>query len=98
MFHARYGPDGDVFEARKGSLESFLIERYCLYAEHAGRLLRAEIHHAPWPLQPARGEIELNTMAPVELPPGEPVLHYARADRHRDLAARADRLSTAQGS
>jgi uncharacterized protein len=77
VFHARYAPDGEAFEARRGSLESFLVERYCLYAEHAGRLLRADIHHAPWQLRPARATIELNTMAPVELPSVEPLLHYS---------------------
>jgi len=77
VFHARYAPCGEVFEARRGSLESFLAERYCLYGEDTGRLLRADIHHTPWPLQPARAEIELNTMSPVELPPGEPLLHYS---------------------
>jgi uncharacterized protein len=77
VFHARYAPEGAVFHAEPGSLESFLAERYCLYAEHSGRLLRADIHHAPWPLQPARATIELNTMSPVELPPDEPLLHYS---------------------
>jgi hypothetical protein len=37
-------------EAIPGSLEFFLIERYCLYAKRAGRLLRTRIHHRPWPL------------------------------------------------
>ena len=42
-------------------------------------MLRAEIHHPPWALQPAVGEIERNTMtAPygIELP-GRPLLHFA---------------------
>lgn len=36
--------------AEPGSLDFFLIERYCLYAARAGRLTRARIHHRPWPL------------------------------------------------
>jgi hypothetical protein len=62
-----------------GSLEHFLTERHCLYAEHRGVLHRAEIHHLPWPLQPAEADIELNTMAPagVELGDG-PLLHFSR--------------------
>jgi uncharacterized protein YqjF (DUF2071 family) len=81
-FSAAYRPDGDVFNAKPGSLEEFLAERYCLYAEHEGELYRAEIHHRPWPLQPAQARIDLNTMAPLELEaPQEPVLHYsARQD------------------
>src|SRR5262249_16709041 len=52
-FSASYEPAGDVFKARPGSLEHFLTERYCLYAAERGTLYRAEIHHPPWPLQPA---------------------------------------------
>ena len=65
-----------------GSLEHFLTERYCLYAEHEGVLYRADIHHRPWPLQPADARIDLNTMAPRGLRlEGEPGLHYsARQD------------------
>ena len=80
-FAARYRPVGDERLAKAGSLDEFLVERYCLYAEHAGRLKRAEIHHRPWSLRGAEAEIELNTMAPVELPDEEPhVLWGGRQD------------------
>ena len=47
-FHATYGPTGPVFQARPGTLEHWLTERYCLYAQSGfGGLYRAEIHHAP---------------------------------------------------
>lgn len=79
VFSAAYAPAGPAAPPARGSREHFLAERYCLYAADGPRLYRAEIHHPPWPLQPARGRIELNTMAPqgVELPDEEPVLHYA---------------------
>ncbi len=76
VFSGRYRPAGKVFHAQPGSLEAFLTERYCLYASDERGLSRAEVHHAPWPLQAADAEIELNTMAPVELE-GEPLLHYS---------------------
>jgi len=81
-FSGAYRPDGAVVQAEPGSLEHFLTERYCLYAQHEGVLYRAEIHHRPWPLQPAEAHIDLNTMAPSALRlEGEPVLHYsARQD------------------
>jgi uncharacterized protein YqjF (DUF2071 family) len=81
-FSATYHPDGAVFAAEPGSLEHFLTERYCLYAEHGGELHRAEIHHRPWPLQPARARIELNTMLPFKLDrQDEPLVHFsARQD------------------
>jgi uncharacterized protein len=40
----------------------------------------ADIHHAPWPLQPAHAELRENTMtAPygIRLPAVKPLLHYA---------------------
>jgi uncharacterized protein YqjF (DUF2071 family) len=78
VFNAAYGGVGDTFTAPPESLESFLAERYCLYAADDTRVLRAEIHHPPWPLQRGEAEIELNTMAPegVELD-GRPLLHFA---------------------
>jgi uncharacterized protein YqjF (DUF2071 family) len=80
-FAARYRPVGAELLAKAGSLEEFLVERYCLYTEDAGRLKRAEIHHRPWSLRAAEAEIELNTMAPVELPDEEPhVLWGGRQD------------------
>ena len=75
-----YRPVGETFTAVPGTLEHFLTERYCLYAVFAGTVRRAEIHHPPWPLQPAQATIEENTMtepAGIRLPAGEPLLHYA---------------------
>jgi uncharacterized protein len=69
-FRARYRPTGEVFNAEPGSLEWFLTERYCLYAADRGRLHRAEIQHALWPLQPAEARVETNTMPPAELEVG----------------------------
>ena len=83
VFRGRYSPTGEVLAAEPGSLAHFLTERYCLYTEDAGRLKRAEIHHEPWPLQPAEAEVAENTMPParVELLDDEPLLHFsARQD------------------
>jgi uncharacterized protein len=83
-FRARYRPSGAAAEATRGSLPYFLTERYCLYTvDSHGRLLRGEIHHVPWQLQPAEAEIRDNTMAPrgIELGGEEPLLHFsARQD------------------
>lgn len=79
--HASYGPTGPVFHARRGTLEYFLTERYCLYAAHRNRIFICEIDHAPWPLQPAEAEIERNTMAAtagITLPDARPLLHFAK--------------------
>jgi uncharacterized protein len=77
----RYGPAGEAQHSVPGTLEHWLTERYCLYTvdEHR-QLRRAEIHHPPWPLQPAVAEIRTNTMAPTgaALPDTQPLLHFAR--------------------
>jgi uncharacterized protein YqjF (DUF2071 family) len=81
LLQARYRPTGAVFQARPGTLEHFLIERYCLYTVDGDRVRRADIHHPPWDLQPARAEFAENTMAAaagVPLGAREPLLHYAR--------------------
>jgi hypothetical protein len=79
VFSAIYEPAGESFRAAPGTLEHFLTERYCLYAADGERgVFRAEIHHLPWPLRPARAEIELNTMTPAGVRlEGEPLLHFA---------------------
>jgi uncharacterized protein YqjF (DUF2071 family) len=80
-FSARYRGDGELFQPAVGTLEHFLTDRYCLYTEDGGRLYRAEIQHAPWALQRGEARIDLNTMAPLPLPAGEPhVLFSPRQD------------------
>jgi uncharacterized protein YqjF (DUF2071 family) len=81
VFRASYGPAGDVFHATPGSIQHFLIERYCLYAFNRGRLYRADIHHLPWQLQEADCEIGENSMAAVAgiaLPPQPTLVNFAR--------------------
>lgn len=79
-FQAVYRPAGPVYHAAPGSLEWFLTERYCLYAASGGRVFRGEIHHVPWPLQPAAAEVRVNTMAAphgLELAGPPALLHFA---------------------
>jgi hypothetical protein len=54
------------------------MERYCLYATGGrGALQRADIHHELWPLQLAEVDVELASIAPLELG-GEPLCHFSR--------------------
>ena len=77
-----YRPVGEIFEAKPGTLEHFLTERYCLYsADSRGRLYRGEIHHQPWQLQIAEANFQQNSMteaAGIALPSHNPFLHFAR--------------------
>jgi uncharacterized protein YqjF (DUF2071 family) len=53
-FEAEYGPTGEVTSPLAGTLEHFLVERYCLYHQRrSGTPYAIDIHHPPWPLQPA---------------------------------------------
>lgn len=80
-FHATYRPTGPVYHAHPGTLDDFLTARYCLYATRpSGHVYRAEIHHIPWPLQPATADLTVNTLASshgVVPPTIPPLLHYA---------------------
>jgi uncharacterized protein len=79
---ARYRATGPAFSPRPGTLDYFLTERYCLYTtDHQRRLIRGEIHHAPWSLQATEAELPVNTMAratEIHLPESKPVLHFAK--------------------
>lgn len=81
VLRARYQPAGPATRPAPGTLEYFLTERYCLYTvDRHHRLRRADIHHPPWPLQPAHAELAENTMTEplgIGLPRQEPLLHYA---------------------
>lgn len=80
LFEARYRPAGPVQPAQPGSLADWLTARYCLYTMRGAHLMRGEIHHAPWPLQPATAEIIRNTIAEpagIRLPATPPLLYYS---------------------
>jgi uncharacterized protein YqjF (DUF2071 family) len=84
-FRARYrglGPTRKLAEGQAGTLEYFLMERYCLFSlNREGLAIRANIHTVPWPLEEAEAEIERNDLPAVigiRLPNHDPVLHYSR--------------------
>ena len=76
-----YAPSG---AGTDDHLARWLAERYCAYTvDEKLRPLRMEVHHPPWPLQPAEGRLDAQPMADqvgMELE-GEPLLHFsARQD------------------
>ena len=81
IFRARYEPTGPGAAPPAGTLDHFLTERYSLYTIDRGRrVCRADIHHVPWSLQPARADLAENTMAEplgIQLPDQPPLLHFA---------------------
>lgn len=82
LFEASYRPTSAPYESKPGTLEHWLTERYCLYAQAPnGTIWRNDVHHIPWPLQTAEAEISQNTYfsthgLSVVGPPR--LLHFAR--------------------
>ncbi len=81
-FEGTYGPTSDVHRAQPGTIEHFLTERYCLYAQtRDGGIRRTNIHHRPWPLQAATAQIDENTVGDAQgiaLPGAPALLHFSR--------------------
>ena len=63
QFDAVYAPEGEAERARQGSLDEFLMERYCVYSLNHQKFYRTEVHHQPWPLQRTSVEILTNSVA-----------------------------------
>lgn len=84
-FRATYRGLGPQTKGRsaRDTIEYFLTERYCLFTHnYRGQLLQGDIHHAPWPLEAAEAEIEVNTLPQahgIRLPDIPPILHFARS-------------------
>ena len=81
-FDASYRPTAAVYHAVPGTLDHWLTERYCLYAaRRADEPVYGDIHHAPWPLQPAEVKLRANTMTEpigIHLSDTKPISHFAR--------------------
>jgi len=54
--------NGPILKAKKGSLEEFLFERYCLYVSHKGKTCRVYTFHEPWEYREAEVIIEENSL------------------------------------
>lgn len=81
VIEVEYAPTGEAWNAKRGTLDYWLAERYCLYAvDKKQNVYRAEIHHPPWALQAARTTIQTNTLGTsigLDLT-AAPLLRYAR--------------------
>lgn len=81
-FQAQYQPTGLVDFAQPGTLDHWLTERYALFANHPTRgMMISEVHHAPWPLQPATIQIHQNSLGEpfgLDLSCDPPHIHYSQ--------------------
>jgi uncharacterized protein YqjF (DUF2071 family) len=80
-FAARFAPTGVGREAKPGTLDDWLVERYCLYAQSAkGTLFRSVVRHPPWIIQPVTARISVNTMGHpfgLDLSGVPPMAHFS---------------------
>lgn len=109
-FEGAYGPSGPPRPAAPGTLEHFLTERYCLFAQRGfgvrvslrGGLQRGDVDHEPWPLQPAVCDLRTNDMfrlvGDVVAPADRlrpPVVHFAADIPVRAWAPVRERVAAA---
>src|SRR5919108_547888 len=77
----RYRPQpAEPFSPASGTLEHFLTERYVLYVVRGEKVVRGDIHHRPWRLQPAEAVFETNSIgvaAGIAFPHERPPLHHS---------------------
>jgi len=81
-FAAEYEPTGPPRAPAAGSLEHWLTERYCFYTSgSAGTARRTEVHHPPWPLQPAAADIAESSLLEAHAinVSSAPLLHFSRS-------------------
>jgi uncharacterized protein YqjF (DUF2071 family) len=77
-FDATWTGGDSLPAAAPGSLDFFLIERYCLYTARRGQLYRGRIFHPPWPLRQVERLSFASTMLEshgLPTPPQAPLLH-----------------------
>jgi hypothetical protein len=86
ILRARYRPTRGTFEPQPATLEYFLTERYCLYAAAPrNRILRGEIHHTPWQLQPAEAEFRDHSMIQAAMECGAPATLSLSSPRNTNV-------------
>jgi len=79
-FDAEWTPVGEEFRATPGSLEFFLIERYCLYTSHENEIYRCRINHEAWPLRLANVHTWSGSILEADgipTPATDPIAHAA---------------------
>jgi hypothetical protein len=65
-----------------GTLDHFLIERYLLYVERLGQLLRGQVHHSPYALRSARTTgLQESLLAANGIEVDRPPCHAAFSER-----------------
>jgi len=74
---------GSLVKAKKGSLEEFLFERYCLYVSKKNLTYIAYTCHEPWEYQEAEVKIKVNSLTDsyglgIENPLNPDLVHFSK--------------------
>lgn len=81
-FKVAYSPSTKKFIADKGTLNYWLVERYCMFQEIQGkRIISIDIHHLQWILHKANADVSENTLAEsvgFTIPDQQPIIHFAK--------------------
>jgi len=80
-FRAVYKAVSEPAIPHTGTLERFLIDRYCIYTQSKKSLYRIENHHLPFMLQQGEVEMGVNTLCEplgLTLPENPDAVFYAR--------------------
>lgn len=76
-FSARYESASQPKQLEPGSLDYWLLERYCLFTKWGNLLLRGDIRHEKWEVSEVNYRIRENEVAPFLLTTDPLLLHYA---------------------
>lgn len=77
-FSVSYRVDGGTFARTvPGTLDDWLLERYCLFTKLGSLLLRGDISHESWAVEHAKVDIFQNSVAPMGLSGGPQLVHFA---------------------
>lgn len=76
-FSAVYQPVSDPIITVPGSLNYWLLERYCLFTKWGKWVLRGDIRHERWKVSEADAVIKVNTVFPINLMNDPSLAHYS---------------------
>ncbi|MET1030699.1 YqjF family protein [Domibacillus tundrae] len=79
-FQASYSPSSPIFTLKEGSLDWWLLERYCFWVQKGSHVFRGDIHHNRWRVTEAACVIHDQTL-PSFLPhhvfSEKPLAHFS---------------------
>nr|WP_263324869.1 DUF2071 domain-containing protein [Neobacillus sp. Marseille-Q6967] len=74
-FSVLYEPVSEPRKLEPGSLDYWLLERYCLFTKWGNKVVRGDIRHKNWEVIEAKIERLKNSVLPIDLKTA-PVLHH----------------------